>query len=78
MKIILLSALCFCTFLSLTACTAADDEEKGRIGQFTDEVAQDATDAIQTPLNKARGVQDIARQRNDELMLEDEAEQEEW
>ncbi len=75
MKKILLSALCFCAALSLTACTAPEDGDKGSIEQFTDEVARDATDAIHSPLNKARGVQDIARQRNEEFPQE---ETDEW
>jgi hypothetical protein len=71
MKKILLSALCFCAALSLAACSAPDNEEKGSIEQFTDEVAQDAIDAIHTPLNKARGVQDIARERNEQIPQEE-------
>jgi len=78
MKKLLLVALCFSAVLMLPACSNPDDGEKGSIDQFTDEVAQDAIDAIQTPLNKARGVQDIARQRNEDLALEDANEDEEW
>ncbi len=78
MKKILLPALCFCAALSLTACSASDDGEKGSIEQFTDEVARDATDAIHSPLDKARGVQDIARQRTEQFPQEDEPEDEEW
>lgn len=66
----LLSVLCFCAALSLTACTAPEDEQKGSIEQFTDEVARDATDAIHKPLNKARGVQDIARKHNQDIPQE--------
>jgi len=78
MKKILLPTLCFCAALGLAACSATDDEEKGSIEQFTDEVARDAIDAINTPLDKARGVQDIARQRNEQFPQEDEPEDEEW
>jgi hypothetical protein len=78
MKKLLLPALCFCAVLTLSACSNPDDGEKGSIEQFTDEVARDATDAIHSPLNKARGVQDIARQRNDQFLQEDEPEDEEW
>jgi len=74
----LLSALCFGAALCLAACSAQNEEEKGSIEQFTDEVARDATDAIHKPLNKARGVQDIARQRNAEMDLEEADEDEEW
>jgi len=78
MKKLLLPVLCFCAALGMAACSSPEDEEAGRIEQFTDEVARDATDAIHTPLNKARGIQDIARQRNEEFALEDENEDEEW
>jgi hypothetical protein len=78
MKKLLLAALCFYAALTLSACSSPDDGEKGSIEQFTDEVARDATDAIHSPLNKARGVQDIARQRNEQFPQEDEAEDEEW
>ena len=78
MKKLLLIALCLYAALTLSACSNADDGEKGSIEEFTDEVARDATDAIHSPLNKARGVQDIARQRNEELELEDAPEEEEW
>ena len=75
----LLSALCLCAALSLAACSAPDNEEKGGMEQFTDEVARDATDAIKRPLDKARGVQDIARERNSEFPLETgNEEEEEW
>ena len=74
-----LSVLCVCAAFSLTACTAQNDEEKGRIEQFTDGVARDATDAVHRPLDKARGVQDIARQRNAEMELKEaDGEDEEW
>jgi len=74
----ILSVLCFCAAFSLTACTAQNDEEKGRIEQFTDEVARDATDAVHRPLDKARGVQEIARQRNAEFPQEAADDDEEW
>jgi hypothetical protein len=78
MKKLLIPALCFYAALTLSACSNPDDGEKGSIEQFTDEVARDATDAIHSPLDKARGVQDIARQRNEQFPQEDEPEDEEW
>ena len=78
MKKLLLVTLCFYAALALSACSSPDDGEKGSIEQFTDEVARDAIDAIHSPLNKARGVQDIARQHNQDIPKEDEAEDEEW
>ena len=79
MNKLLLPALCFFAAISLTACSTPENEEKGSIEQFTDEVARDATDAIQRPLDKARNVQDIARQRNAEMALEEtDDEEEEW
>lgn len=78
MKKLLVAALCLYTALFLSACTAAEDEEKGSIEQFRDEVARDATDALHRPLNKARGVQDLARQRNEQFSLEEKNEDEEW
>ena len=73
MKKFLIPALCFCASFSLAACSApseTDDEEKGGIEQFTDEVARDATNTIKRPLNKARGVQDIAREHNQDIPQE--------
>ena len=78
MKKLLVAALCLYTALFLTACTAAEDEEKGAIEEFRDEVARDATETLHKPLNKARCVKDIARQRNEALVLEEESEEEEW
>lgn len=73
MKKFLIPALCFCTALGLTACSApseADEEQKGNIEQLTDEVARDATNTIKRPLDKARGVQDIARKHNEDIPQE--------
>jgi len=78
MKKLLVPALCFYAALTLSACSNPNDGEKGNIEQFTDEFARDATDAIHSPLDKARGVQDIARQRNEQFPQEDEPEEEEW
>ena len=78
MKKLLIPLLCLCAALGMTACSSPEDEETGRIEQYTDEVARDATDAIHKPLNKARGIQDIARQRNEEFALEDGNDEEEW
>ena len=73
MKKFLIPALCFCAALGLAACSApseTDEEEKGSIEQFNHEVARDATNAIQRPLDKARGVQDIAREHNQDIPQE--------
>jgi ABC-type glycerol-3-phosphate transport system substrate-binding protein len=73
MKKFLIPALCLCAALGLVACSApseTDDEEKGGIEQFTDEVARDATNTIKRPLDKARGVQDIAREHNKDIPQE--------
>jgi hypothetical protein len=73
MKKILIPALCFCVALGLAACSApseTDEEEKGNIEQFTDDVARDATNSIKRPLDKARGVQDIAREHNEDIPQE--------
>ena len=78
MNKLLLAVLCFYAAFALSACSSPDDGEKGSIEQFTDEVARDATDAIHSPINKARGVQDIARQRNEQFPQDDEPEDEEW
>lgn len=78
MKKLLVPVLCLYSALILTACSPADDEGKGSIEQFTDEVARDATEAIQKPLDRARGVQDIARQRNKEIPQEETAGDEQW
>jgi hypothetical protein len=67
MKKFLTAALCLFAALSFWACSAPEEEETGRIEQFTDEVARDATDAIQRPLDKARNVRELSRQRNDDL-----------
>jgi hypothetical protein len=78
MKKLLVPVLCAYTALILAACSAPDDGEEGAIEQFTDEVARDATEAIHTPLDRARGVQDIARQRNEQFPGEETSEEEEW
>ena len=73
MKKFLIPALCFCAALGLAACSApseTDDEEKSGIEQFTDDVARDATNTIKRPLDKARGVQDIAREHNKDIPQE--------
>jgi hypothetical protein len=73
MKKLLIPALCFCLALGLAACSApseTDDEERGGIEQFNKEVARDATDSIKRPLDKARGVQDIAREHNKDIPQE--------
>jgi hypothetical protein len=73
MKKLLLPALCFCMALGLAACSApseTDEEKKGNIEQFTDDVARDATNSIKRPLDKARGVQDIARKHNEDIPQE--------
>lgn len=72
MQKLLLSALFLCAVLGTAACSAPADDEggKGRIEEFTDEVAGDATGAIRRPLDKARNMQDLARQRNEEIPQE--------
>jgi hypothetical protein len=73
MKKFLIPALCFCASLSLAACSApseTDDEERGGIEQFNKEVARDATNTIKRPLDKAHGVEDIARQHNKDIPQE--------
>ena len=73
MKKFLIPALCFCAALGFAACSApneTDEEEKGSIEQFNHEVARDATNTIKRPLDKARGVQDIARQHNQDIPQE--------
>lgn len=73
MKKILIPVLCFCASLSLAACSApadTDDEERGSIEHFNKEVARDATNTIKRPLEKARGVEDIAREHNKDIPQE--------
>lgn len=73
MKKFLIPALCFCASLSLAACSApadTDDEERGSIEQFNKKVARDATNTIKRPLDKARSVEDIARQHNKDIPQE--------
>jgi hypothetical protein len=73
MKKFLIPALCFCTALGFAACSApgeTDDGEKGGIEQFTDDVARDATNTIKRPLDKARGVEDIAREHTKDIPQE--------
>ena len=73
MKKFLIPALCFWAALGLAACSSpseTDDEEKGGIEKFTDDVARDATNTIKRPLDKARGVQDIAREHNEDIPQE--------
>jgi len=70
MKKLLLPFLCLCAAISLAACSAQqepDQEEQGRIEQFTDDVARDATDAINRPLDKARSVGEMSRKHTEDL-----------
>jgi len=71
MKKLLVAALCLCLVYGPAACSVPDDDEsaeKGRIEEFNEEAARDATNAIRRPLDKARSVQDLSaalRPRND-------------
>ena len=49
----------------------AEKSSKGRIEQFTDDMAQEGVDYVQKPLDKARALQKRAEQRID-AMGEDE------
>ena len=54
---------------SLFACSQSSDTDtdRGAIDEITHQAAEDAMDAIQTPLNKARSARDKANSRMDPL-----------
>jgi len=73
MKKILIAGLSLCAFLGAASCSAPEKEEegeKGRIEEFTDDVAHDATNAIRRPIDRARNVQELSRKRNEEIPQE--------
>lgn len=48
----------------LWSCSGGNDEEKkGKIGTMTEEIGQEAVQAIKTPLEKAQAVADQEEQR---------------
>ncbi len=55
----------FVLSVSFTACSQSEEEqeEKGQIEQMTDEMADEAVDMIQTPLDKARAVKKLGDKR---------------
>ncbi|MCP4715651.1 MAG: hypothetical protein GY868_11085 [Deltaproteobacteria bacterium] len=55
--------------ISLAACTKNDEttEEKGKIERITDDIAEDAVDYIQSPIDKAKAARDKASQRTEDL-----------
>ena len=55
-----------------TGCTKsdeqqADDEERGRIEQMTDQAAEKVEKKIQTPLDRARSTKDLGDDRLEEM-----------
>jgi len=52
-----------------SACSRGEEveSEKGKIEQFTDQIADDAVQGIKAPINKARAVQDRANKRTQAL-----------
>ena len=70
MKTKRISALLFTVLLlsvSITACSNNEDEEKSSIEQFTDKTAHDAVNQIQAPIDKAKAVQELVNQQQEEV-----------
>ncbi len=71
----IISLVAFVLSVSFTSCSQSEEEqeEKGQIEQMTDEMADEAVDMIQTPLDKARAVKklgDKRTNRSDDLLDE--------
>jgi hypothetical protein len=60
-KIILAAILCFIC----SACSAGNnsDAEKGKIEQFTEQVGKEAAEGIKKPIDKARKLDEMAKER---------------
>ena len=70
MKAKQISALLFVALLlsiSVSACSNSEDEEKSSIEQFTDKTAHNAVDQIQAPIDKAKAVQELVNQQQEEV-----------
>ncbi len=52
--------------VSVTACSNSEEEEKSSIEQFTDKTAHDAVNQIQAPIDKAKAVQALVNQQQEE------------
>ena len=61
LTIVVFSAVC----ITFSACSKKDssETEKGSIEKFTDQVAEDAVKGINSPINKARSLQDRTEKR---------------
>jgi len=64
---VLIFAVSLCLCCGLAACAGGRDEEpdKGAIKELTDNVAHEAADAIQKPINKAKKLQDLAKEKEE-------------
>ena len=60
--IVLLSFLC-------SSCSAGNnaDSEKGKIEQLTEQAGKEAAEGIKKPINKARKIDELAKQRVENL-----------
>ena len=60
-RIILAAILCFIC----SACSGGNnsDAEKGKIEQFTEQVGKEAAEGIKKPINKARKIDELAKER---------------
>ena len=63
--LLLIFLVIFVLSLSFSACSQSEEEQddKGQIEQMTDEMADEAVDMIQTPLDKARAVKKLGDKR---------------
>lgn len=55
-------------YISFSACSKVEEAEpeeakKGKIEQVTDQIAHEAVEGIQKPINKARAIQDMSEKR---------------
>ena len=70
--LVLLVLLCF----TCSACSGGKnaDSEKGEIEQFTEQAGKEAAESIKKPINKARKIDELAKERVDSMEKAEEQE----